>query len=169
MKKYMIISALVVHSIPAFASEFQIGELSYQGSGCPQGSIQTQVNQETGKVLFRVDSIQTQARTPKFAYRQDCTIKIPVQVSSGYSLAALPMTVIERAREVLKLHERAEHTVSEELAPPQSKQPKPLQIQLFEPVNYNIAERIRNLKVDELRPIEALQLLAELQQELRRG
>ena len=84
-------------------------------------------------------------------------------------LAALPITVIARAREVLKLHERAEHTVSEELAPPRTKPAQPLQIKLFEPVNHNIAERIRNLKVDELRPIEALQLLAELQQELRRG
>jgi DNA mismatch repair protein MutS len=39
---------------------------------------------------------------------------------------------------------------------------------MFEPVNYQIAERIRNLKLDELRPIEALQLLNELQQELKR-
>ena len=31
-----------------------------------------------------------------------------------------------------------------------------------------IAERIRNLNVDELRPVEALRLLAELQDELRR-
>jgi len=84
-------------------------------------------------------------------------------------LAALPMTVIERAREVLKLHERAEHNVTEELVPAKTKSSAPMQIQLFEPVNHNIAERIRNLKVDELRPIEALQLLAELQQELRRG
>ena len=30
-------------------------------------------------------------------------------------LAGLPLTVIERAREVLKLHERTEHVVSEEL------------------------------------------------------
>ena len=35
-----------------------------------------------------------------------------------------------------------------------------MQIQLFEPVNAQIAERIRELKLDELRPIEALQLLA---------
>jgi hypothetical protein len=35
-------------------------------------------------------------------------------------------------------------------------------------VNYQIAERIRKLKLDELRPIEALQLLAELQEELKR-
>jgi DNA mismatch repair protein MutS len=44
-----------------------------------------------------------------------------------------------------------------------------MQIQLFEPVNHMLAERIRRLNVDELRPIEALKLLAELQQELGRG
>ena len=45
----------------------------------------------------------------------------------------------------------------------------PVQIQLFEPVGYGIAERIRSLNLDELRPIEALQLLAELQRELKRS
>jgi DNA mismatch repair protein MutS len=73
--------------------------------------------------------------------------------------------VIERANEVLRLHERTEHVVSEELSPAPA---QPMQIQLFEPVNYGIAEHIRNLKIDELRPIEALRLLAELQDELRR-
>ena len=77
-------------------------------------------------------------------------------------LAALPMSVIERARQILALHESAEHTVTEELSP----KPAPMQIQLFEPVNYHIAERIRKLNLDQLRPIEALQLLAELQREL---
>jgi DNA mismatch repair protein MutS len=42
-------------------------------------------------------------------------------------------------------------------------------VQLFAPVNHNIAERIRALKLDELRPIEALQLLSELQEELKRS
>jgi len=36
-------------------------------------------------------------------------------------------------------------------------------------VGYGIAERIRSLKLDELRPIEALHLLSELQKELRRS
>jgi DNA mismatch repair protein MutS len=81
-------------------------------------------------------------------------------------LAGLPVSVIERAREILALHERSEQAVTEELAPRGS--PSPMQIQLFEPVNYQIAERIRNLKVDELRPIEALQLLHQLQEELKR-
>jgi DNA mismatch repair protein MutS len=85
-------------------------------------------------------------------------------------LAALPLSVIERAREILARHESAEHTVTEELAPRDApRQQGPLQIQLFEPVNYQIADRIRGLNLDELRPIEALQLLAELQKELKRG
>lgn len=81
-------------------------------------------------------------------------------------LAGLPMDVIERARDILSLHEKSEHVVTEELAP---RSAGPMQIQMFEPVNYQIAQRIRDLKVDELRPIEALQLLAELQRELKRG
>jgi DNA mismatch repair protein MutS len=81
-------------------------------------------------------------------------------------LAGLPLGVIERAREVLSLHEKSEHAVTEELTPHSA---GPVQIQMFEPVNYQIAERIRQLQIDELRPIEALQLLNELQRELRRG
>jgi DNA mismatch repair protein MutS len=80
-------------------------------------------------------------------------------------LAGLPMGVIERAREILALHEKTEHEVTEELTPHKT---GPVQIQLFEPVNYEMAERIRNLKLDELRPIDALQLLSELQKELKR-
>ena len=81
-------------------------------------------------------------------------------------LAGLPLSVIERAREVLKLHERSEHAVTGELA--KAEDTGPVQIQLFEPVGYGIAERIRGIDLDRLRPIEALQLLSELQKELKR-
>jgi DNA mismatch repair protein MutS len=80
-------------------------------------------------------------------------------------LAALPMSVIERARQILATHESAEHSVTEELS---GAAPGAMQIQLFEPVNGNIAERIRRINVDELRPIEALQLLHELQKDLKK-
>lgn len=83
-------------------------------------------------------------------------------------LAALPVSVIERARQVLELHERSEHEVTEELTPRSAARRGPMQIQLFEPVNYQIADRIRQLNLDVLRPIEALQLLAELQEELKK-
>ncbi len=81
-------------------------------------------------------------------------------------LAGLPLNVIERARGILALHEKSEQAVTEELAP---RAGASLQIQLFEPVNWQIAERIRGVKIDELRPIEALQLLNDLQKELKRG
>ncbi len=83
-------------------------------------------------------------------------------------LAGLPAPVIERAREVLALHERTEHEVTEELSPRPVPASMPVQIRLFEPVSHQIAERIRGLNLDELRPIEALRILAELQEELKR-
>ncbi|MEX2261986.1 MAG: DNA mismatch repair protein MutS [Bryobacteraceae bacterium] len=82
-------------------------------------------------------------------------------------LAGLPREVIGRAREVLKLHERSERAARAELAPPARSEP--IQIRLFEPLTHAIAERIRGVNVDELRPIEALQLLGELQEELKRA
>ncbi len=83
-------------------------------------------------------------------------------------LAALPLSVIERAKEILALHEKTEHQVTEELTPTRRRMSSPVQIQMFEPVNYEIADRIRALDLDHLRPIEALKILAELQQELGR-
>lgn len=83
-------------------------------------------------------------------------------------LAALPVAVIERAREILALHEKTEHEVSGELNPKPKRGAEPtLQIRLFEPVGYQIAEQIRSLDIDNLKPIEALKLLHELKEELR--
>lgn len=81
-------------------------------------------------------------------------------------LAGLPLGVIERAREILALHEKSEHTMTEELRPPAKKPDH--QIMLFEPVGWQIADRIRALDVDNLRPVEALQILNELKEELKR-
>jgi DNA mismatch repair protein MutS len=81
-------------------------------------------------------------------------------------LAGLPLRVIERARAILLHHEVREHSVSEELAPGDAN--APLQIRLFEPVNQGLADRIRALDINELRPVEALQILQDLQQELRK-
>jgi DNA mismatch repair protein MutS len=79
-------------------------------------------------------------------------------------LAGLPLQVIERARSVLLHHEVREHSVSEELTPGDAG--APLQIKLFESVNQGLADRIRALNINELRPVEALQILQDLQHEL---
>lgn len=82
-------------------------------------------------------------------------------------LAALPQSVISRAKEILAIHEKVE-AQSEDLAyVPAPAAVAGVQIRLFEPVTGSIAERIRGLQLDQLRPIEALQILAELQKELQ--
>jgi DNA mismatch repair protein MutS len=81
-------------------------------------------------------------------------------------LAALPMAVIERAREILALHEEAEQEVVAAPKKGRATPTGPMQIRLFEPVNQDLASRNRSLNVDNLRPIEALQILHELQKEL---
>ena len=79
-------------------------------------------------------------------------------------LAGLPMSVIERAREVLSLHEKTEHRAVEQLSP--GAQPAAVQIRLFEPGADEIKQRIRGLKIDEMRPVEALRFLEDLQREI---
>jgi DNA mismatch repair protein MutS len=79
-------------------------------------------------------------------------------------LAGLPMNVIDRAREVLLLHEKTEHRAVEQLAP--RAEPAAVQIRLFEPGADEIKQKIRSLKIDEMRPVEALRFLEDLQREL---
>jgi DNA mismatch repair protein MutS len=82
-------------------------------------------------------------------------------------LAGLPQAVIERARAVLKVHERAESQQVRD-AVPAAKQDK-VQMTMFTPLSQRIVDRIETVDVDGLTPREALQLLAELQRELKDG
>ena len=80
-------------------------------------------------------------------------------------LAGLPQAVIERAREVLKVHERAESQQVREAVPDAAK----VQMTMFTPLSQKIVDRIEEADVDGLTPREALALLAELQRELKGG
>ena len=83
-------------------------------------------------------------------------------------LAGLPAAVIERARQVLKLHERAETQQVREAVPVAEREPS-LQMTMFTPLSQRIVDRVEAIDVDGLTPREALQLLAELQRELKGG
>ncbi|MEO6803264.1 MAG: DNA mismatch repair protein MutS [Granulicella sp.] len=79
-------------------------------------------------------------------------------------LAGLPAAVIGRAREVLKLHEKAESQQIREAA--NIAEPK-LQMTMFTPLSQRIVDRLEAADVNALTPLEALNLLAELQRELK--
>jgi DNA mismatch repair protein MutS len=77
-------------------------------------------------------------------------------------LAGLPPAVIERAKHVLRQHEKQERqSVQVET------EPDPLQMTIFTPLSQRIVDRIEATDVNALTPLQALNLLEELQQELK--
>jgi DNA mismatch repair protein MutS len=83
-------------------------------------------------------------------------------------LAGLPRTVIERAREVLRRHEASEHALSETLTPGahENGNGNGNQNVLFTALDRAVIDRLKAADLDELRPIEALNLLAELKKQI---
>jgi DNA mismatch repair protein MutS len=76
-------------------------------------------------------------------------------------LAGLPSVVIERAKRVLRQHEKVERqSVQMETA-------EPVQLTIFTPLSQRIVDRIEATDVNSLTPLQALNLLEELQQELK--
>jgi len=83
-------------------------------------------------------------------------------------LAGLPKSVIERAREVLKKHEQSEHELSETLTPGATGHSpnNGNQSVLFTPLDRAVLEKLRNADLDNLKPLEALNLLSELKKQI---
>ena len=95
-------------------------------------------------------------------------------------LAGLPRSVIERAREVLKRHEQSEHVLSEKLSPgaiddssenlaagaAASSRKNGHQEVLFTPLDRKVLDQLREADLDQLAPLDALNLLAQLKKQI---
>jgi len=79
-------------------------------------------------------------------------------------LAGLPNEVIARAREVLSEHESAERQLTEQLSPGSA--PPATQLTIFTPLSQPVLEKLREVDLNRLTPLEALNLLAELKKEI---
>ena len=76
-------------------------------------------------------------------------------------LAGLPLSVIERARQVLLQHEQSEkRNVAQETD-------APLQLTMFTPLSQRILDRLEQTDTNSLTPLQALNLLEELKNEIR--
>ena len=80
-------------------------------------------------------------------------------------LAGLPPAVIERARHILRQHEKQERSAAADVQvePPV----EPLQLTIFTPLSQRIVDKLEAVDVNSLTPLQALNLLEELQQELK--
>ena len=75
-------------------------------------------------------------------------------------LAGLPKAVLDRARHILRQHEKQERrSVQVETA-------EPMQMTIFTPLSQRIVDRIAETDINSLTPLQALNLLEELKQEL---
>nr|MBA3915821.1 DNA mismatch repair protein MutS [Terriglobales bacterium] len=81
-------------------------------------------------------------------------------------LAGLPVQVIERAREVLAERESAELRLTAQLAADDARPAPPAQLTIFTPLSQPVLERLRELDLNRLTPLEALNLLAELKRQV---
>jgi DNA mismatch repair protein MutS len=79
-------------------------------------------------------------------------------------LAGLPNEVIVRAREVLTEHESAERELTSHLSPGAT--PPATQLTIFTALSQPVVEKLRDVDLNRLTPLEALNLLAELKKEI---
>ena len=82
-------------------------------------------------------------------------------------LAGLPDEVVRRARAVLAEHENAESRLSAQLAGGNSSRPSAAQLTIFTPLSQPVVEKLREVDLDTLTPLAALNLLSQLKKQMR--
>jgi DNA mismatch repair protein MutS len=141
-----------VHAKTLFATHyFELTELAEQLSGVKNYHVSVK---ETGGSVVFLRRVEPGAADRSYG----------IEVAK---LAGLPDEVVVRAREVLAEHETAERRLSEHLTPGSSTEPeRPTQLTIFTPLSQPVLEKLREVDLDRLTPLEALNLLAELKRQI---
>ena len=89
MKSILFIVSFVI-SLSAFA-QFRIGDVSYGGNGCPNGSASVAMTEDRKTISILFDQFKAEAgnTTGKRVDRASCNLRIPLQVDPGYSVALI--------------------------------------------------------------------------------
>jgi DNA mismatch repair protein MutS len=141
-----------VHAKTLFATHyFELTELAEQLSGVKNYHVSVK---ETGGSVVFLRRVEPGAADRSYG----------IEVAK---LAGLPNEVVVRAREVLAEHESSEHRLSGHLTPGSSAEPeRPTQLTIFTPLSQPVLEKLREVDLNRLTPLEALNLLAELKKEI---
>jgi DNA mismatch repair protein MutS len=141
-----------VHAKTLFATHyFELTELAEQLSGVKNYHVSVK---ETGGNVAFLRRIEPGAADRSYG----------IEVAK---LAGLPNEVVVRAREVLAEHESSEHRLSGHLTPGASEKPeRPAQLTIFTPISQPVLEKLREVDLNRLTPLDALNLLAELKRQI---
>jgi DNA mismatch repair protein MutS len=138
-----------VHAKTLFATHyFELTELAQQLSGVKNYHVSVK---ETGGGIVFLRKVEPGAADRSYG----------IEVAK---LAGLPNEVVVRAREVLAEHESAEREVTGHLSPGAT--PAPTQLTIFTPISQPVLEKLREVDLNRLTPLEALNLLAELKKQI---
>ena len=129
---------------------FELTELAEQLSGVKNYHVSVK---ETGNGIVFLRKVEPEAADRSYG----------IEVAK---LAGLPHEVIVRAREVLAEHENAEQKLTQQLASDELRPPRPAQLTIFTPLSQPVVERLREVDLNRLTPLEALNLLSELKKQL---
>jgi DNA mismatch repair protein MutS len=141
-----------VHAKTLFATHyFELTELAEQLSGVKNYHVSVK---ETGGSVVFLRRVEPGAADRSYG----------IEVAK---LAGLPNEVVVRAREVLAEHESSEHRLSGHLTPGSSAEAeRPTQLTIFTPLSQPVLEKLREVDLNRLTPLEALNLLAELKKQI---
>ncbi len=138
-----------VHAKTLFATHyFELTELAEQLEGVKNYHVSVK---ETGGGIVFLRKVEPGAADRSYG----------IEVAK---LAGLPNEVVERAREVLVQHEFAEQQATAHLSPGAA--PPAAQLTIFTPLSQPVLEKLREVDLNRLTPLEALNLLAELKKEI---
>jgi DNA mismatch repair protein MutS len=129
---------------------FELTELAHQLSGVKNYHVSVK---ETGSGIVFLRKVAPGAADRSYG----------IEVAK---LAGLPNEVIERAREVLAERESAERQLTGQLANQEARAARPAQLTIFTPISQPVLEKLREVDLDRLTPLEALNLLAQLKREI---
>ena len=139
-----------VHAKTLFATHyFELTELAEQLSGVKNYHVS--VKEAGGSVVF-LRKVEPGAADRSYG----------IEVAK---LAGLPNEVVVRAREVLAEHESSERRLTGHLTPGAEPE-RPAQLTIFTPLSQPVLEKLREVDLNRLTPLEALNLLAELKKEV---
>jgi len=139
-----------VHAKTLFATHyFELTELAEQLSGVKNYHVSVK---ETGGIVAFLRKVEPGAADRSYG----------IEVAK---LAGLPNEVVVRAREVLAEHESAEHQLTGHLTPGAEPE-RPAQLTIFTPLSQPVLEKLREVDLNRLTPLEALNLLAELKRQI---
>ncbi len=138
-----------VHAKTLFATHyFELTELAEQLEGVKNYHVSVK---ETGGSIAFLRKVEPGAADRSYG----------IEVAK---LAGLPNDVVLRAREVLAEHEFAEQQATAHLSPGAT--PPAAQLTIFTPLSQPVLEKLREVDLNRLTPLEALNLLAELKKEI---